>query len=141
MSTLILPMLFLALFCAAEGQLFAPSPQGTGPCADTNALCPRWALEGECYHNRGYMAVYCPKSCDQCNVFDPICRDHDIQCAAWADKGECTRNKKFMSKTCAKSCSVCLPARDHSVPHLRSNIIQEFWETNELNINPFERRQ
>jgi len=97
-------------------------------CRDTSASCSRWARMGECVNNPNYMHVYCAESCDRCKVLDHRCTDRDLMCAGWAKNGECRRNKGFMEETCARSCNFCIPARDHTVPHVHMDIVQKLWK-------------
>uniref|UniRef100_A0A0D9VPX6 procollagen-proline 4-dioxygenase n=1 Tax=Leersia perrieri TaxID=77586 RepID=A0A0D9VPX6_9ORYZ len=47
-------------------------------CEDEHALCPKWAAQGECAKNPGYMVGssvtpgYCRKSCNVCTTDKPI---------------------------------------------------------------------
>ncbi|XP_018024783.1 putative tyrosinase-like protein tyr-3 [Hyalella azteca] len=97
-------------------------------CLDDNKDCPKWALSGECYHNAGFMFVHCPRTCGQCGYNDPNCHNANFMCAGWAKAGECRRNKPYMAKTCARACGFCVPAKDHSVPHIRPNVVTRFWD-------------
>lgn len=96
-------------------------------CADQFRNCKMWAKLGECYHNAGFMYLSCPDACDQCNVEDPRCTDHMNMCPGWAKIGECRRNKSYMKKMCARSCAFCTPAKDHSVPHVHSDVVERIW--------------
>ena len=35
-------------------------------CEDENEECSKWAKEGECIANPGYMTFYCRRSCELC---------------------------------------------------------------------------
>ncbi|KAK3866707.1 hypothetical protein Pcinc_027769, partial [Petrolisthes cinctipes] len=98
-------------------------------CSDRHRRCKEWAMSGECIHNRGYMHVHCAESCDQCKVQDQHCSDLHEQCAAWANNGECNANYVYMRKTCARACTFCMPARDHAVPHIHANLVDDLWDS------------
>jgi len=97
-------------------------------CRDHRVACSRWAMEGECLRNPGFMHIYCAVSCDRCRVQDNKCRDRELMCEAWAAVGECQINKPFMVRSCAKACSFCTPARDHTVPHVHADIVARLWK-------------
>ncbi|XP_071526902.1 uncharacterized protein [Panulirus ornatus] len=114
--------MLLLLFTSAEG------------CSDKNPSCPVWAANGQCYSNRGYMHVHCAESCHQCIIQDSHCMDLHEQCPAWANNGECTKNYDYMRTACARACTFCQPAKDHTVPHLNANIVDDYWKKfNSLN--------
>ena len=78
------------------GQATTPAPPTTTPtppyvkpdCVDQNEHCAAWARLEECQKNPSWMLVYCPASCDQCDV---SCEDNNVYCEQWAELGECGR--------------------------------------------------
>lgn len=108
---------------------FAQAQQRQDPnCFDREPLCFMWAHRGECYKNRGFMSIYCARSCQLCLIQDHRCRDENRMCAGWASKGECRSNKPYMEKMCARSCAFCMSARDHRVPHVHSDLVAKKWK-------------
>ncbi|KAL3909495.1 MAG: hypothetical protein SGPRY_009404 [Prymnesium sp.] len=75
-------------------------------CADQNATCISWALNGECDANPDFMLRNCPTSCGICT---PMCEDSLPECAGWAHLGECTKNPDFTARKCPVSCGICKP--------------------------------
>jgi len=74
-------------------------------CKDEDSQCSRWAKEGYCFSNAGYMSIACQRSCDVCDL--SICADNHERCEEWAAENECSKNKGYMRVACRKSCGVC----------------------------------
>ena len=74
-------------------------------CTDSRKDCDRWARDGECESNPGYMRQNCRASCLECQ--SRACFDQRDGCESWADNGECVANAEFMLSYCAYSCGVC----------------------------------
>ena len=109
----LLPLL-LHLFGASSAHAFGvlksvdglPTQQELKECVDTRPDdCPKWARDGECDSNPGFMLEGCRASCHVCQSVH--CHDKESSCKQWADEGECGRNGDFMLSTCAFSCAVC----------------------------------
>lgn len=90
------------------------------PCVNLNDSCTKWASEGECKNNPGYMLSHCPRACDVCPPLseaakereeeeaDVECSDLHEMCYKWAEEGECVVNPKYMRRACRDSCMLCL---------------------------------
>merc|ERR1711915_286572 len=63
-------------------------------CKDEDSQCSRWAKEGYCFSNAGYMSIACQRSCDVCDL--SICADNHERCEEWAAENECSKNKGYM---------------------------------------------
>ena len=63
-------------------------------CSDSHKSCERWARDGECESNPGFMKASCRASCAECE--SSKCHDKDSGCPKWAAKGECRTNSDFM---------------------------------------------
>jgi len=74
-------------------------------CTDSHKSCERWARDGECESNPGFMKASCRASCAECE--SSKCHDKDSGCPKWAANGECRTNSDFMLQTCTYSCGVC----------------------------------
>jgi len=83
-----------------------PTAEEMAVCKDSNHhSCQRWAREGECEKNPGYMHGECRASCRLCQ--STACHDDHASCAAWAQQGECGNNAEFMLEKCRFSCAIC----------------------------------
>lgn len=82
-----------------------PSSSELDACTDARSECNRWARDGECESNPGFMLPNCRASCLECQSHG--CHDKQKDCTAWADQGECSHNLDYMAKECAFSCGVC----------------------------------
>lgn len=76
-----------------------------GSCVDDHKECARWARDGECDANPGFMAASCRESCYGCQ--STKCHDDASECAGWAAAGECSSNHNYMLTSCRYSCRVC----------------------------------
>jgi len=83
-----------------------PTTTAKPGCEDNHKWCKWWAGNGECKNTRhaSWMAVNCPKSCDQCGA---SCEDRKSSCQSWASNGWCDRSPRYMTTYCAKSCKKC----------------------------------
>ena len=106
-------------------------------CKDLHENCATWASQVEsdgstpCTTNLAYMSLFCPVSCNTCELVDvekrlrefskntgahegqihPLCSDDDFNCISWAEKGECDNNKDYMANTCRSACGLCSAKR------------------------------
>lgn len=74
-------------------------------CTDSEVDCARWARQGECQNNPGFMLTGCRASCASCE--SEACHNKHDSCRAWAEQGECSANTDFMLQTCPFACGVC----------------------------------
>ena len=74
-------------------------------CTDSEVDCARWARQGECQNNPGFMLTGCRASCASCE--SEACHNTHDSCRAWAEQGECSANTDFMLQTCPFACGVC----------------------------------
>lgn len=118
----------ISISCFAGAVVLLAVTSHAMECSDRHLSCPTWAARGECYTNRGYMWIHCAESCHQCIVQDDNCKDTHDQCPAWANNGECQKNYTYMRKACARACNFCLPANNHNVPYVHSNLVDSHWE-------------
>lgn len=56
------------------GDVIADKPPVQIPCRDRYGFCPRYASEGHCTLNAGWMTLNCPISCEACHLLDPAVR-------------------------------------------------------------------
>ena len=89
-------------------------------CADTSAECAKFARQGECVSNPGFMASECAQSCGKCSetphpvrpyMGSPVhtCFDEDPAeaCASLAAAGACSSQVAFMQEACRRTCAFC----------------------------------
>ena len=106
-------------------------------CKDRHENCATWASQTDqdgstpCKTNLAYMSIFCPVSCNTCELVDvekrlrefskntgahegqihPLCSDDDFNCISWAEKGECDTNKAYMVNICRSACGLCSAKR------------------------------
>jgi hypothetical protein len=103
------------IFAASQGQPSEPAAASSPPrvepppaaldrealaaCVDEQAECERWAREGECELNVGFMHQACRAACAQCQSLG--CHDERAECEGLAAAGRCPLAQ------CRYSCRLC----------------------------------
>ncbi|XP_042885541.1 phenoloxidase-activating factor 3-like isoform X2 [Penaeus japonicus] len=88
--------------------LSSASAQQAGWCGDTMRWCWDWALQGECFLSRPFMARHCSASCGFC--VDSKCVDRNKLCPLWTSSGGCSSSSRVVVSNCPLSCGACAPA-------------------------------
>ena len=82
-----MPPIGYAAYHIRLSEALAESPEGDG-CSDKQAICAKWAEDGECGRNTAFMHVECPRSCAAC-PYEPA-RSQDADASVAARSAVCT---------------------------------------------------